>query len=104
MTPEQRTLRARLAAHSKWAQTPNRTAATAAARAATAGRWERQVDPEGLLDPQERARLADSAKKAYFVRLALKSSVARGRIKQLTAEAEAAEAELASERAGRPPS
>ena len=97
LTPEQRTLRARLAAYSKWAQTSDRSAATAAARAGQEGRWERQVDPQGLLDPQERARLAESAKKAYFVQLAYKSSRARSRAKDLVAEAEAAEAELAVE-------
>lgn len=95
LTPEQRSLRARVAAHEKWARTPDRTAATAPARKAAADRWERQVDPEGTLPPDVRARLADSAKRAYFAKLALRSSVARGRAKQANAEAEAAEAELA---------
>jgi hypothetical protein len=39
--------------------------------------WERQVDPDGVLDPQERARRAGHAKKAHFARLALKSAQAR---------------------------
>jgi hypothetical protein len=39
--------------------------------------WDRQVDPDGVLDPQERARRAGHAKKAYFARLALKSAMAR---------------------------
>jgi hypothetical protein len=36
------------------------------------------VDPEGLLDPRERARRAEHARKAYFLRLALASAHARG--------------------------
>ncbi len=77
MTPEQKTLRARIAAHERWAQTPDRTAATAAARLAAVTRWERQVDPDGILDPRERSQRAESAKKAYYVQLALKSVQAR---------------------------
>jgi hypothetical protein len=42
-------------------------------------RFEREVDPEGTLTPQERARRADLARKAYFARLALKSAQARRR-------------------------
>jgi hypothetical protein len=39
--------------------------------------WERQVDPDNVLDPSERARRASHAKKAYFVNLALASAKAR---------------------------
>ena len=77
LPPEHRSLRARLAAHEKWAQTPDASAATAPARAAFLDRFEREVDPEGALAPQERARRAEHARKAYFVRLALKSAQAR---------------------------
>ena len=52
---------------------------TKAARTAFMARWEREVDPEGRLDPVERARRAEAAKKAYFARLALLSAKARGR-------------------------
>ncbi len=79
LTPEQRSLRARLAAHSKWAHTADPTAATAPARAAFLDRFEREVDPDDVLTPQERARLAKHARKAYFARLALKSAQARAR-------------------------
>lgn len=77
LTPQQRRLRASQAAHSSWAQTTDRTARTAPGTAAFLDRFERQVDPAGQLDPQERARRAASARKAYFTRLALKSSRAR---------------------------
>ncbi|MDP3712574.1 MAG: hypothetical protein Q8R60_08830 [Mycobacteriales bacterium] len=75
-TPQQRSLAARLAAHSKWARTDAREG-TAAARKAFADRFEREVDPDGLLAPEERARRAEHARKAYFTRLALKSAQAR---------------------------
>lgn len=85
LTPSERVLRARLAAHEKWAQT---------ARQAFLDRFERQVDPDGILDPAERARRAESAKRAHFLRLSLKSARARRRARDLTATAAEAEAEL----------
>jgi hypothetical protein len=77
LTPPERALRARLAAHSKWAATPDPTAATAPARQAFLDRFEREVDPEGALPAAERARRAGHARKAYFSRLALASAKAR---------------------------
>jgi hypothetical protein len=77
LTPEQLTLRARLAAHESWAATADPTARTAPARAAFLDRFERQVDPDGVLDPVDRARRAEQAKKAYFLRLAFQSAKAR---------------------------
>lgn len=78
-TPEQRVLAARIAAHSKWAQTADPTDATAPARKAFLDRFEREVDPDGVLPLTERARRANHARKAYFTRLALKSAKARRR-------------------------
>lgn len=40
-------------------------------------RFEDQVDPDGALPPEERARRAGHARKAYMLGLALKSSRAR---------------------------
>jgi hypothetical protein len=40
-------------------------------------KFEREVDPEGILTPEERTRRADLARQAYFARLALKSAQAR---------------------------
>jgi hypothetical protein len=76
MTPEQRALRARIAAHTRWSQ-QDRREGTAAARAAFNDRFERQVDPDGVLPHDERLRRAERARKAYFTRLALASSRAR---------------------------
>lgn len=72
-------LRARIAAYSKWAKTSDATSATAPARRAFHARFEREVDPEGLLPPDVRARMADAAKKAYYKRLAYKSAKKRRR-------------------------
>src|SRR3954464_12009626 len=73
----ERALRARMAAHLLHAQITDPTAHTAPARAAFLSRFEREVDPDGVLEPQERARRAEHAKKAYFLRLALASRKAR---------------------------
>lgn len=81
LTPEQRILRARMAAHQSWANTPDRKARTARAREAALTRFEREVDPDGMLDPVERAKRAESAQKAYMTRLSYKASVARRRRK-----------------------
>ncbi len=40
-------------------------------------RWEREVDPDCVLPPADRARRAEHARKAYFFRLALASAKAR---------------------------
>jgi len=52
---------------------------TKAARAAFLARFEREVDPDGTLAPEERARRAEAARKAYFAQLAHKSAKARRR-------------------------
>lgn len=75
--PNDAALIARLAAHVKWAQCPDRTAATAAARKAYADRWEKLVDPDGTLDPAERAYRANHAKSAHYARMALRSAEVR---------------------------
>jgi hypothetical protein len=77
MTPEQRSAHARAAAYSQWAATDDWTARTAVARQAFMDRFEREVDPDGTLRPEERARRAESARRAYFTRLALRSAKAR---------------------------
>ncbi len=95
---------ARIAAAERWAHCDDTTAATAPARRAFDLQFERLVDPDGLLEPAERARRAGYARSAHFQRLALKSAQSRRKIKEATAVAEAAEAEL-SEAGGpsRPP-
>ncbi len=78
-SPEDRSLVGRYAANLRWSAIPERErpAATAPARSAFLARFERQVDPDGVLPPDERARLAESARKAYMLSLARKSRTAR---------------------------
>lgn len=79
LTPEQRTLRARVAAHSQWANESNRTERMAAAKQAAESRFKRQVDPHGELPEHERQRRAESARRAHMLSLAAKSAKARKR-------------------------
>ena len=98
LTPAERTQRARIAAHSKWAVTSDPVAATAPARQAFDARFV-EVDPDGILPTAERARRAESAKSAYFARLALKSAISRRKSKELASVADELDAELAEARA-----
>jgi hypothetical protein len=66
-----RTLRARIAASERWAHEPDRAAATAPARAGLIAKFERQVDPDGLLSPGERTERTESARRAHYARMAL---------------------------------
>lgn len=77
MTPGERTLRARLAAHASWSKTPDPSARTKPARDRFQQRFENEVDPDRVLSSAERQRRAEAARKAYFTRLALKSAQAR---------------------------
>ena len=77
LSPRERSLRARLAAHTLHAKVTDPAAHTAPARQAFLDRFEREVDPDGVLSAQERARRAAHARKAYFAKLALASARAR---------------------------
>lgn len=69
----------RIGAHASWAKTEDRPARTAPARRAMLDKFEDEVDPNNELTPAERAKRAESARKAYFTRLALKSAQVRRR-------------------------
>jgi len=71
-----------MGAHASWARTADPKARTAAARKAALARFEREVDPTGVLDPADRARRAEHARRAYFAGLALKSAQARAERKR----------------------
>lgn len=73
-TPHLRQLRARRAAYLLHA---GGGTSTGAARQAFRDRFERQVDPSGILDPAERARRADFARKAFYTELAIRSVESR---------------------------
>lgn len=93
-TPAERKLAASIAAHESWANTTDRSARTAKARAALMSKFEHQADPEGKLLPAERALRAEHLRKAHFHRLALASAKARRTAKTAKANAQKAEAEL----------
>ena len=99
-TSTERKLAAQIAAHESWANTPDRSARTAPARAALMAKFENQADPDGTLLPAERARRAEHLRKAHFQRLALASAKSRRRAKESIAAAVAAETELADLAAG----
>lgn len=90
----ERRLAASIAAHESWANTPNRSARTAPARAALMAKFEAEVDPDGTLPPAERARRAESRRKAHFQRLALRSAQARRAGREAADELAKVEAEL----------
>ena len=76
MSPAERSLRARLAAYAMHARHDSRET-SAPGRAAFLARFESQVDPDGRLDPVERRRRAEYARREYFARLAVASVQAR---------------------------
>lgn len=78
MDQSTRTMVARMGAHALHAKYDSRDL-TAAARSEFMSRFEREVDPDGALPADERARRAVHARKAYFMGLALKSAQARSR-------------------------
>lgn len=72
-------LASRMGAHMSWANTEDRPARTLAARRAFIDKFEKLADPDGVLLPAERAKRAESLRKAHYSRLALKSAQARRR-------------------------
>jgi hypothetical protein len=78
MDPVDRTLRARLAAHSQWAREKDPTARTEKARKAADSRFvkqARELHPDG--DDALIARTAEHLRKAHFTRMGLASAAKR---------------------------
>ena len=61
--PQLRSMRGRIGAFESWARTEDRSARTWPARKAAMDKFEREVDPEGKLTVQERAKRAEWAHK-----------------------------------------
>ena len=91
MTPEARSLRARLGAYTLHSLRDPRETTRAAREAATA-RFLDVVDPERVLPEQERTRRAEAARRAHMARIALKSARIRGLKRAGTTNAHAATA------------
>ena len=81
LTPQERSLRARIGAHALHAAY-DPTEITSKARETFLSKFEHQVDPEGILSQEERTRRATHARKAYFARLALISARTRRQRKE----------------------
>jgi hypothetical protein len=77
-------LRAQLAAHVSWAKEEDPSARTKPARDAFFARFEREVDPDGTMDPVERGKRAEHLRKAHMLRMSLASAKARREKKQST--------------------
>lgn len=72
----ERSLHAQAASLTYWSRVPNRTAATQPLRDGFVRKLELQVDPDGVLEPQERARRVEMARRAHLAnasRLAAKA-------------------------------
>lgn len=94
-SPEERALIARIAAGERWGRTPDRVAATEKMRATRRAQFEAQAleaCPDATGD--ELARRTDDLQRAHMLRMSLKARQARRRVKENTAAAEAAEADL----------
>lgn len=103
LTPEQRKLRSQLGAAVSWSRTKDRAARMAPAWRGLEKKLEKQVDPNGEMDPADRAAAVEHARKAYFLALSLKASLARSKAAEarrkaaeLDRDAQAADAEYAA--------
>lgn len=85
-TPAERRLAAQIAANSSWANTADRSARTANARAGLDAKFLEQAGGDPIR--------ADCLRKAHFQRLALRSAKARRLARENVQAAERAEAEL----------
>jgi hypothetical protein len=92
-TATERSLQGRLGGHTKWAKTSDRTSATAPGRAAFEARF-KPPDPDGTMDPVERAQRTASNRAAFFADLALKSAKSRRRASEARKRAAAEEARV----------
>lgn len=70
------TQRGQIGAHALHSQYDSREL-TAPGRAAFQARFEQQVDPDGVLPPEERQRRAEHARTLYYRQLAYRSAKAR---------------------------
>ena len=76
MTPAERRLRSQMAANTRWSRESG-DAQAARMREGLAAKFEREVDPDGVLPVEERRRRAEAARKAQIQRASLASARAR---------------------------
>ena len=80
LSPTERSLRAKIGAYALHSQYDPRET-TRKAREEFLGRFEREVDPDGVLPVAERRRRAEAARHRYFAALAFRSARTRSRRK-----------------------
>lgn len=76
MSESELSMLGRLGAHSMHAKHDSKRTSEPG-RLAFLNSFEKQADPDGTLDPKERARRAEHLKKAHFTRLAMLSAQKR---------------------------
>ena len=82
LTPEQKSLRGRIAANKRWSQDGDRKGQGKRGQAGLLARFERQVDPDGTLPKKERRRRAQNARAEHMARLSFLASKARSKAAQ----------------------
>ena len=78
-------MRARIAALARWSK-EDPAASAQRGQAGLLARFEREVDPDNQLPPEERRRRAEAARRLHMTRLAFASSKARRRSRRSTAD------------------
>lgn len=86
-SPTERRLNARAASLTRWAAEPDRAAAMKPLRDGFLAKLERQVDPEGVLPPQERAQRAERLRLAHLAKASAAASAAARRRREQRAQA-----------------
>jgi hypothetical protein len=74
LSPAQRTLRAQIAANTRWGKEPDRLAATATGRRAAFEQLIKLADPDGTLPEPQRLTLAKNLERAHLQRISLRAS------------------------------
>lgn len=90
-TSTERQLWGAAGSHKRWSTVVDRTAATQPMRDGFNAKFEDEVDPERMLPADVRAKLAESARKAYYLRLSAASVAARRKARELSNLADAAD-------------
>ncbi len=75
--PTVRAVAARVAALTRWSKVDNPSAATAPARRGLIAKFEREVDPDGELNPAERSKRVERAQLAHMNRMSLAAAAKR---------------------------
>lgn len=106
MTPDElraaQSLGGRLGAYRRWSKVADRAAALAPARDGFLAKLEREVDPDGVMTPKQRAAAAEAARRAHMAFVAQRSRQVRQARKKRQAKG-AAGADRADPPAGESP-